>query len=75
MIATNIADLRPLIELALKLELGLFKVICVDGIGNKVEVMTGRVIFIFDVRKPSIRDLEPGDEVTIDLVSGLIKRK
>jgi hypothetical protein len=75
MIATNIADLRPLIELALKLELGLFKVICVDGISNKVEVMTGRVIFIFDVVKPTIRDLVPGDEVTIDLVTGLIKRK
>lgn len=75
MIATNIADLRPLVELALKMELGPLKVICVDGISNKVEVMTGRVIFIFDVKKPNIRYLEPGDEVTIDLVTGLIKRK
>lgn len=75
MIATNIADLRPLVELALKMELGPIKVICVDGIGNKVEVQMGSVIFIFDVVKPTLKFLTPGDEVTIDLVTGLIKRK
>jgi len=75
MIATNIVDLRPLVELALKMELGPLKVICVDGISNRVEVRTGRVIFIFDVVRPTLKFLTPGDEVTIDLDTGLIKRK
>ena len=68
--ANNIAELRPLIGLALKMVLGRWKVICSDGIAKEIHVKAGNVIFIFKVDEVNIGYLAPGDEVHVNIATG-----
>lgn len=68
--ATNIAELRPLIGLALKMELGRWMVICSDGIAKEIHVKAGNVVFIFKVDEVNITYLAPGDEVHVNIATG-----
>jgi hypothetical protein len=72
--ANNIAELRPLIGLALRMELGPWKAECIDGISHEVHVRAGNVIFIFKVDEAKIEYLEPGQEVHVNIATGKLTR-
>lgn len=72
--ANNIAELRPLIGVALRMELGPWKAECIDGISNEVHVRAGNVMFIFKVDNANIKYLAPGEEVHVNIATGKLTR-
>lgn len=72
--ASNIAELRPLIGVALRMELGPWKATCIDGISKEIHVRAGNIVFIFKVDEANIKYLEPGQEVHVNIATGKLTR-